>query len=211
MSRRKHSRRRSRSSGSRSSNTSSSASGLDSLDGKPNRKYLQWDATKHSVKVTSQMLARAEKMRFNRRSDLINFSHKCPGALGALSVMQAGSRLSKGPPAELTDLMSLDTQAWTDGHNGLKELRDLREVRALTQVLMILNQRKLLQAVDVIAQRIREVQAAKRAGRSRERAELVSLPSANGTSVDHAAPTWSVGSVKAAVASRLGGRGQGDP
>lgn len=121
---------------------------MDSSDGKPSRRYLQWDATKRSVKVTSEMLARAERMRFKRRGDLINL-HKYPGALGALFLLQVRSRLSKGPTAELTDLRRLDTQAWTDGHSGLKELREFREVR--------------------------EVQAAKRGGGSWERAELVSL------------------------------------
>ena len=89
--------------------------------------------------------------------------------------MQIRNKLSKGPPSELKDLLHLDAQVWLDSHSGLKEIRDHREVRALTHILMLVNRRKLLQAVDMICQRIREVHLAKKTGSSWVKGKLVSL------------------------------------
>lgn len=74
----------------------------------------------------------------------------------------------------MRDSFHLDAQMWADHHSGLKELRDLREVRALTQTLMLLNQQKFPQAVGLICQRPREVQVAKKLDGAWEHAALLS-------------------------------------
>ena len=74
----------------------------------------------------------------------------------------------------MRDLYNLDATVWA-GTGGLKEVRDIREVQLLTQVLTTLGQSKFSSAVDLICQRIREIHVAKKAGSSWEKAELVSL------------------------------------
>ena len=119
-----------------------------------------------------------ESLRFKRRSDLVNYSRKHPGALGALFLCQVRARLGRGPPHEMRDIYNTDVTSWA-AQSGLKEVRDLREVQLLSQVLVQLGQKKLPAAVDLIAQRIREIRVAKASGSSWDKAELVSLLPSN--------------------------------
>jgi len=125
--------------------------------------------------VTGRQIERAEALRFKRRSDLVNFASRHPGALGALFLHQLRVKLNLGPAHKLGDLYHTDITTWAATSTGLKETRDLREVQALSKVLLEINKDNLPQAVDIIAQRIREIKAAKSSGGSWEKAELVSL------------------------------------
>ena len=75
----------------------------------------------------------------------------------------------------MKDLYAVEAGIWSSTATGLQEVRDQREVAVLSRVLALLNQRKIVEAADVAVQRAREVLAAKRAGGSWEKAELLSL------------------------------------
>jgi hypothetical protein len=168
----KKNRKKRDSSGSSSRSRSKSSSSSDGAS-----KYAKWNVTKRgagSVKVSDKQLAKMESLRFKRRSDLVNFARSHPGALGALFLTQVRHRLAKGPPSQMKDLYHLDATVW-GAASGLREVRDLREVQLLTQVLTTLGQDRLPAAVDLVCQRIREVCLAKKTGSSWEKAELVSL------------------------------------
>jgi hypothetical protein len=82
-----------------------------------------------------------------------------------------------GPPHDYKELYKTDVGVWAqrEGLIGLKEMRDQREVQILARTLTLLNQQKWGEAADTIAQRIREVLAAKKQGGTWEKAELLSL------------------------------------
>ena len=123
-------------------------------------------------------------MRFKRRSDLVNFAARHPGALGALFLHHVRGRLSLPAPEKKDDLYQTDITTWAATATGLKEVGDMKEVQLLSKVLLEINRDRLPQAVDIIAQRIREVRMAKAPGSSWEKAEIVSLvPSTQSGSV----------------------------
>ena len=116
-----------------------------------------------------------EGLRFKRRSDLLNFSTKYPGALGAAFLIQLKAKLHGGAPRKLGDLYRVDPTVWALTQSQLKEMRDIREVQSLSAVLLALNTNNIPRAVDMVCQRIREIKQAKGAGGSWEKAELLSL------------------------------------
>jgi hypothetical protein len=72
--------------------------------------------------------------------------------------------------------------------SGLKEIRDIREVQLLSRLIQDLNSNKLAEAVDLAAQRIREILVAKRTGGTWEKGALVSLMSSEQASMSAAMP-----------------------
>jgi len=165
-------RHRSRSKSSSSSRSRSSSSRSGSRD-----RYMMWRDPKRSAKrhVSARQLERAESLRFKRRSDLINYAAKHPGALGALFLHHVRTKLSLSTAGKMDDLYRADVTTWAATGTGLKETRDIKEVQLLSKILLEINKDRLPQAVDIIAQRIREVRMAKQAGNSWEKAELISL------------------------------------
>eukprot|EP00974_Lingulodinium_polyedra_P085210 8249302-Lingulodinium_polyedra.AAC.1 len=89
----KKKKRRSRSRSSGSSSHSSSSSSC-----KANEKYVQWTGRDRDTPMTAKLLAKMESLRFRRRSDLLNFSAKYPGALGAAFLIQLKAKLHGGAP-----------------------------------------------------------------------------------------------------------------
>ena len=98
----KKDRKRSRSSGSSSSSSSSSGSGH------VNERYVQWTGKDKDLVMTPRLLARMEALRFRRRSDLMHFSTKYPGALGAAFLIQLKAQLHGCAPKKLGDLHKVD-------------------------------------------------------------------------------------------------------
>ena len=98
------------------------------------------------------------------------------GICQALFLAQLRARLHKCQPDSLHDLHRLDTTVWAAQMTGLKKVRDVREVQVLTKVLQKLNWGgSLPQALDILAQRIREVIQAKKAGSSWEKAQVLTF------------------------------------
>eukprot|EP00973_Karenia_brevis_P012307 1671481-Karenia_brevis.AAC.1 len=66
---------------------------------------------------------------------------------------------------------------------GLTEIRHMREVQNLALAMDHINRAELKQAMDVLAQRVITIQAAKRKGGSWEKAEGLELLPPSGTSM----------------------------
>ena len=115
------------------------------------------------------------QLRFKRRSDLQNFARKYPGALAAHLLIQIRERMGSGMTERSRDLYRADPTAWAAKDGGLKDPRDVKEFAWLTQLLLLLNQRRMERVADLLAMRIRELRFAKSAGNSWEKAEVLSL------------------------------------
>lgn len=63
--------------------------------------------------------------------------------------------------------------AWAHQFSGLTEIRDIKEVVTLSEVLDAVNRREIAQAMDIVCQRILAIQAAKTKGGSWEKAEAI--------------------------------------
>ena len=90
------------------SGSSTTSSGSDS-------RYPKWDPTKKNsgkVRVTHKQLASLESLRFKRRSDLLNYARRHPGALGALFLCQVRARLQLWPPSSMRELYQMDLGSW---------------------------------------------------------------------------------------------------
>jgi hypothetical protein len=89
-------------------------------------------------------------------------------------------RLSKGHVTKSGQLREASVASWAGQYTGLTEVRDLREVMTLANIMDSINRREMAQAMDVLSQRIVAIQLAKRKGGSWDKAELVELvPSGN--------------------------------
>ena len=156
----KHSRRS-------SSNSSSSRS----------PRYMQWRGPKgtRQTSISRRQVERAESLRFRRRSDLVNFASRHPGALGALFLHHLRSKMSLPGARRMGDLCDADIATWAATKTELKEVWDMRKLQALSRVLMELNRNNLGKAVGAVVMRTREIKLAKSSGGSWEKAELVSL------------------------------------
>ena len=115
-------------------------------------------------------------MRFKRRSDLIKFAERYPGALGALFLSQVREKVSV---AKTGDLYSVDPQLWASTMSGLKEIRDIRKVQILCRLIVDMNNGRHARAMDTMTMRIREIKAAKSQGSSWEKASVLSLLSSD--------------------------------
>ena len=107
---------------------------------------------------------------------MLAFAARYPGALAAHFLCQVRSKLLKREPGKMADLQ-VDLAQWTSSA-GLKELRDIREIQALSMILTELNHARIQKAADIIAMRIREVRAAKGTGGSWEKAASQTLAAA---------------------------------
>ena len=165
------SRRSSRksSSSSRKSRRSSSSS-----SGSSESRFIRFRPGKEGTKFDSRMMERHRGLRFKRRSDLLNFAAKHPGALAGHFLAQVRERLSRGEPRTGKELLETDVSSWVP-LSGLKEVRDVREASVLCRILTELTHRRTEKAADLIAMRLRELRYAKATGSSWEKAEVCSL------------------------------------
>jgi hypothetical protein len=166
-----------------SSGTSSSTSSASSSAGsseEPGERFLQWVWPKQkSREIHVKVASRMTSMRFKRRSDLINFAERYPGALGALFLSQVREKVMAGSVVKTGDLYSVDPQLWATSMSGLKEIRDIREVQLLCRLIVDLNNGRHSRAMDTMTMRIREIKAAKSQGSSWEKASVLSLLSSD--------------------------------
>ena len=128
-------------------------------------------------RIKADQLVRHEALRFKKRSDLMAFALKNPGVLGAHFLLQVRQKMMLPTPSTTSELYRTDVAAWAMSPlgPGLKDLRDIREVQVLGQVLTHLTSQRIPQAVDLMAHRIREIRAAKAPGGSWDKAAPISL------------------------------------
>ena len=108
-----------------------------------------------------------------------------PGALACQFLLAVRAALSMGPATSSRDLNSVDVQRWARDHSSLKELRDSREVSTLMLILKNINEDKLPEAVDVIAQRVKAVLTAKAPKGTWEKAQALELLTSGAAIVPH--------------------------
>lgn len=95
------------------------------------------------------------------RADLLRLASEKPGALAAQFVLAIRAAMNCDQAASSTDFHGVDLMRWGGEGSGLKEVRDLRGVQALMMVLHGLSADEVVDATDVIAQRVKSILAAK--------------------------------------------------
>ena len=107
----------------------------------------------------------------------MKFSQQYPGALGAYFLFQVRQKSGMTSDLKMQDLAATDISSWAinPAMTGLSEVRDQKEVLFLSQVLCDLGNHRLGRVSDLVAQRIREIRAAKQSQSSWEKAAVVSL------------------------------------
>ena len=111
----------------------------------------------------------------SKRSDLVAFAAKHPGALTGHFLSACYSKLSRGVPNRRSDLNDTSLATWAATHTGLTELRDLREVQTIAMAMDHIKASSVERAMDVLSQRVLAIQMAKKKGSSWERAEALEL------------------------------------
>lgn len=165
--------KRSRSSTSSNSSTSSrsrSRSGSSTSSGP-----LKWKEDGKDRRVSYSSLTHVDQLKFKKKGDLVAFAAKNPGALTAHFLASVYARLSKGVVDRSGQLRDVSVGAWAQQFTGLTELRDLKEVYTLAEVLDYVNRREVARALDVLCQRILAIQSAKAKNGSWEKAESLEL------------------------------------
>ncbi len=113
-------------------------------------------------------------MKFKKRGNVVTYAAQHPGALSAFFLAGVLARLSKGLLRRTKQLREASVVQWASQCAGLTEVRDIREVLTLAQVMDHVNRDELAQAMDVLAQRVIAIQT-KRKGGSWEKAEALEL------------------------------------
>ncbi|CAK8990539.1 unnamed protein product, partial [Durusdinium trenchii] len=167
---RKHSGSSSDSSSSTSSSTSRSRSSRSSSDDKKS-KPLRWREHGKDKSVSYADLTHVDALKLKRKGDLLAFASKHPGALTAHFLAGVYSRLSKGSLTRTGQLRDVSVTSWAHQFSGLTEVRDLKEVVTLAEILDSVNRKEISRALDIICQRIIAIQSAKQKGGSWEKAE----------------------------------------
>eukprot|EP00435_Cladocopium_sp_Y103_P037465 s430_g9.t3 len=161
------------SSGSARSRSRSSRSSSSSSSGKA--KPLRWQEHGKDRKVTYSHLSHVDQLKLKKRGDLLAFAAKSPGALTAHFLAGIYARLSKGTISRSSQLREASAVSWAHQFSGLTEVRDLKEVLTLCEILDHVNRKEIARALDVLCQRIVAIQSAKAKGGSWEKAEVLEL------------------------------------
>ncbi|CAE8604573.1 unnamed protein product, partial [Polarella glacialis] len=150
----KKKRRRSTSSDSSSSSRSRSRSGSSSSNSSSHNKALRWkDSGKSGMRVSARCTMCID-------CSLLSSDLRSP---------------EQGSCGQEWQLREASVASWAGQYTGLTEVRDLREVMTLANIMDSINRREMVQAMDVLSQRIVAIQLAKRKGGSWDKAELVEL------------------------------------
>ena len=161
-----------------SSSGSSKSSSSSSSDSDAEKSVMRWSQKK--VKLTPDMVTFVNTVRFKRRSDVLNFHHRFPGSLAALFLWQVKQKVGGAQPKNTQELRRVDSSAWANLYSGLKEVRDQKELAFLCKVLLELGMDNYGAVADLLAQRCRELLAAKRENGNWDKASVLSLqPSAH--------------------------------
>ena len=174
----KKKRKKKKRSGSSSSSTSSSrsrsrSSSSPSSEGK--KKPLRWKQDGRDRRVPLASLTHVDQLKLKKRGDLVAFAARHPGALTAHFLASVYSRLSKGALTRSGQLREVSVTSWAQQFSGLTEVRDMKEVITLAEILDAVNRKEIAQALDVLCQRILAIQAAKTKGGTWEKAESIEL------------------------------------
>ncbi|CAE7195337.1 hypothetical protein AK812_SmicGene1019 [Symbiodinium microadriaticum] len=175
--RKKKKRRSSSSSSSSSRSRSRSSSSSSSSSGSSGRKPLRWKEDGKDRQVSYSDLAHVDGLKWKKKGDLVAFAAKHPGALTAHFLAGVYARLSKGSLSRTRQLREASVASWAHQFSGLSEIRDMKEVLTMAEVLDSVNRREIERAMDILCQRILAIQAAKFKGGSWEKAEAIELVS----------------------------------
>ncbi|CAE7256040.1 unnamed protein product, partial [Symbiodinium sp. CCMP2456] len=127
--------------------------------------------------VSYSDLAHVDGLKWKKKGDLVAFAAKHPGALTAHFLAGVYARLSKGSLSRTRQLREASVASWAHQFSGLNEIRDMKEVLTMAEVLDSVNRREIERAMDILCQRILAIQAAKFKGGSWEKAEAIELVS----------------------------------
>lgn len=99
----------------------------------------------------------AKGLRFQWRSDFVNFASMYPGGLLALFLLLERHLLHTGPPVSIADLEKLGPSVWAKTLSGQEEVMDQRDVLCLAKILLGLSRYRWPQSVDIISMRTKEI------------------------------------------------------
>eukprot|EP00435_Cladocopium_sp_Y103_P064058 s576_g25.t1 len=169
------------SSSSRSSRSRSRSSSSSSSASTGKSKPLKWQEKGKDRRVSYAELSHVEQLKLKKKGDLLAFAAKSPGALTAHFLASVHARLSKGTMSRSSQLREASAVSWAHQFSGLSEVRDLKEVLTLCEILDHINRREIARALDILCQRIVAIQAAKAKGGSWEKAEALELTNSQKT------------------------------
>ena len=150
----------------------SSSHSSNSSSGSSSSSYVRWKFQGKSKRVDAVKMSKVDTRRFKKRSDLLIFAAKHPGALGANFINGVRQKLMKGGITRTSQLRDVElTEFVTTGSASLKEVRDRREAMTILQTMDHLNKSELSQAMDVLAMRLVALLEAKAFGGTWEKVE----------------------------------------
>lgn len=171
----KKKKKKSRSSTSSNSSSSSRSRSNSSASSEDKKKPLRWKEDGKDRRVPLSSLTHVDQLKLKKRGDLVSFAARHPGALTAHFLASVYSRLSKGALTRSGQLREVSVTAWAQQFSGLTEIRDMKEVVTLAEILDSINRKEISQALDILSQRILAIQSAKSKGGSWEKAEAIEL------------------------------------
>lgn len=153
--------------GSSDSESSSSSPSSGSSFSSDEEKICRWAVTSdgRKRKISQAQMLRLQTMRFKKRGDLLTFATRYPGALVMHFMSQARAKAGLGTARTCGEMVETDLARWAD-NSGLKEVRDRKEVEFLAKLITTIGTKRIAEAMDLMAMRIREVLLAKREGQS---------------------------------------------
>ena len=145
--------------------SSSSNSSSDSSRSSSSSSFVKWKMNGKSRKVSAVNMGKVDTKKFKKRSDLLIFAAKHPGALTANFINALRQKLMKGGIVRTSQLRDIEmTEFVTTGAAGLKEVRDRREALTILQSMDFINQGEVEKAMDVLAMRVTALLEAKASG-----------------------------------------------
>ena len=120
-------------------------------------------------------LQRFAAKKFRDQPDLVAFATTHPGALSAFFLSMIHQRVNQTMLKRSSELRNHSVVDWVQRCSGLVELRDTREAQTLAMAMDAINQNQLATCMDILAQRIQAIQAAKAKGGSWEKAAKIEL------------------------------------
>lgn len=170
----KKKKKRSRS-GSSSNSSSMTSSGSS---------YVRWKHQGKNKKVDAVAMGKVDTRRFKKRSDLLIFAAKHPGALTANFINGIRQKLMKGGILKTGQLRDVElTEYVSTGAAGFKEVRDRREAMTILQVMDYINQQEIEKAMDVLSMRLTALIEAKSTGGTWDKASKKELIPEEGSSL----------------------------
>ena len=115
-----------------------------------------------AMSLDSKNASRPDKSKKKKKNK--SSKKKNPGALTAHFLAGVYARLSKGTITRTSQLRDVSVAQRAHQYAGLTEVRDIKEILTLAEILDAVNRREVATALDVLCQRILAIQAAKQKG-----------------------------------------------